>query len=185
MKASVVRNDLWTLGCVGKRGSGYSVENLAWHLHAFVDQDTCRIVTVEETPGSCAAIELLMPPDPFRVVARFAVAPSGVEGVRPVAELPALLRYTRVNIAVLAVSADSARAFADELLEGGVRSILNCSPVALRPPAGSAIWNIHPLVGLQTLALRSRNYTPDPSIEPPHMKLLRRRSARARIPAGA
>jgi len=76
----------------------------------------------------------------FRIEAAFDVDPSKVgwelEGVRiwPTAAIRQVVREKKIEIGVIAVPAAQAQRVAEELLEAGIRAILNFAPCVLKVP---------------------------------------------------
>jgi redox-sensing transcriptional repressor len=56
-----------------------------------------------------------------------------------------------IKIAIVAVPASAAQAVVDELVEGGVKSILNYAPITVTVPPGVHIQYIDPVIHLQRM----------------------------------
>jgi redox-sensing transcriptional repressor len=63
-----------------------------------------------------------------------------------------LIQEAGIKVAMLAVPAAQAQAVADQLVEAGVKAILNYAPITLNLPAGIRVSNIDPLIHLQRMA---------------------------------
>ncbi len=137
-----VRKDLAYFGQFGQRGVGYDVKTLdskmreilglhkAWKL-ALVGAGHLGTALLQYGGFSKAG---------FRVEAAFDVDPSKVgwelEGVR-IWATPAIrqvVREKKIEIGIIAVPASQAQRVADELVDAGIRAILNFAPCVLSVP---------------------------------------------------
>jgi len=71
--------------------------------------------------------------------------------VRPAEELPAAVRETGAQIAILAVPAEAAQQVAEDLVEVGIRAILNYAPMNLVLPPEIHVVYIDPITSLQSI----------------------------------
>jgi redox-sensing transcriptional repressor len=71
--------------------------------------------------------------------------------VRAIAGLSDYLKSRHVDIGIVAVPATAAGAIINDLIEGGVRSILNYAPTAVPVPERIQIKNIDPVLSLQSM----------------------------------
>ena len=76
---------------------------------------------------------------------------SGVP-IRHARELERLVERERIDIAVLAVPAESAQEVVDAVVGAGVKAILNFSPGILRVPKGVKLKNVDLTVSLESLS---------------------------------
>lgn len=137
--AAQIRKDLSYFGEFGVRGVGYDVKFLISELSRClgVDRDWNMIILGSGQLGSALARYQGFRDQGFKCVGMFDVeggaAGKTVAGhtVRPIEELRAFMRENDVQIAVLAVPAESALDVAALAAEGGVRGILNFAPVRL------------------------------------------------------
>jgi redox-sensing transcriptional repressor len=65
------------------------------------------------------------------------------------ARLAEAVRELGIKVAIVAVPASAAQAVVDELVQGGVRAILNYAPISVKAPPGVQVQYIDPLVHLQ------------------------------------
>ncbi|MGH9093635.1 MAG: redox-sensing transcriptional repressor Rex, partial [Acidimicrobiales bacterium] len=142
VNAAQVRKDLSHLGSYGVRGVGYDVEFLIQLINrrfGLTEDRAVAIVGVGNL-GQALANYGGFRDRGFRIVAAFDADPSklglhiGEARVQPVADLPAVCRERRVAIGVVATPSHAAQEVTDELIAGGVRSILNFAPVVLVAP---------------------------------------------------
>jgi redox-sensing transcriptional repressor len=71
--------------------------------------------------------------------------------VQPLNEMRESLRERKIQVAIIAVPASAAQSVADELVEGGVRAILNYAPTTLSVPPRVKVYHIDPVAGLQSM----------------------------------
>jgi len=76
---------------------------------------------------------------------------AGVE-VRPPEEMPDLVRAHEIQIGMICTPGAAAQGVADRMVESGIRSILNFSPVVITCPEGVSLRKVDLSVELQILA---------------------------------
>jgi len=74
--------------------------------------------------------------------------------VRPLTELVATVQKLKVQLGIIAVPSDTAQEVADQLVEAGVRGLLNFAPVSLRVPAEVALSAVDVAVQLEQLSFQ-------------------------------
>jgi len=72
--------------------------------------------------------------------------------IAPGEELVELVRRHHIQIGIIAVPSEAAQAVCDQLVEGGVRAIVNFAPAHLRVPAGIRLRHVDLAVELEALA---------------------------------
>jgi redox-sensing transcriptional repressor len=65
--------------------------------------------------------------------------------------IPTVIQDMGIQIAIIAVPADSAQQVADTLIEAGVRAILNYAPITLNVPPEVRVQYIDPVIYLQRM----------------------------------
>jgi redox-sensing transcriptional repressor len=96
----------------------------------------------------------------FRLVAVFDNDPGklgrklGGFTIQPLSDLAEAVRKQAVRLAILAVPADNAQDVADQLIEAGIRGLLNFAPVSLTVPAYVALQTVDMAVQLEQLAFQ-------------------------------
>lgn len=63
--------------------------------------------------------------------------------------MTAFIQQHHILVAMIAVPSSAAQAVADQLVEAGVRAILNYAPVTLSVPSSVRVENIDPVLHLQ------------------------------------
>lgn len=135
-----VRRDLACLGQTGRPGVGYQAAGLARRIRSALSLDrTWRLAIVGA--GKIGTALMGYPQfagGGFQVVAAFDVNPdlhgTTVAGVvvRPLDELAAAIHADQIELAVLAVPAGVAQDVATQLVDAGIRGILNFAPAPLQ-----------------------------------------------------
>jgi redox-sensing transcriptional repressor len=154
-----IRKDLSYFGRFGKQGRGYNVGRLMEELRQILGLDrTWTMVLIGVGALGRAILHYGgFEPQGFHVIEAFDANPEGVADqvgglrVRDVADLPAVLRTTRIDIGIVAVPAEHAQSVIQTLVEGGVKAILNYAPMAPQVPEGVHIRQIDPVLALQSM----------------------------------
>lgn len=71
--------------------------------------------------------------------------------VRPIQEMGKFLKKHNVKIGIIAVPAEAAQEVADQMVAGGIKSILNFAPVSLKHPSEVSIKHIDIAIELEKL----------------------------------
>jgi redox-sensing transcriptional repressor len=161
-----VRKDLSFFGSFGKRGLGYSVEELLRAIEEILGlhrQWNVALVGAGKI-GSALISYRNFQRRGFEIRAVFDSDPAKIGNLwdaRPVlpdAEMERVLREESINIVIVAVPADAAQSIVDRVVASGVRAILNFAPVRLRVPDDVALRNVDMVVEMEglTFALNSR-----------------------------
>lgn len=154
-----IRKDLSYFGRFGKQGRGYNVRRLAQELRQILGLDrqwSMILIGVGHLGQAILAYDGFRPQG-FIIVDAFDIDPAvvgkevGGLRVRHLAELRGYLEGRRVDIGIVAVPAAAAGEIITQLIEGGVRAILNYAPTAVPVPEGVQIKNIDPVLALQSM----------------------------------
>jgi redox-sensing transcriptional repressor len=161
-----VRKDLSLFGSFGKRGLGYSVQELLSRIRSILGlQSSWRVALVGAGKLGSALfsyrdfdargfnIRAVFDSDPRKVGTQW-----GGLSIRADEEIDTLVRAEEIDIAIVAVPADAAQQVVDRLVKAGVRGILNFAPARLKVPPGVALKNVDVTLELEGLsfALNSR-----------------------------
>ena len=164
-----IRKDLSYFGRFGKQGRGYSVVRLAEELRFILGLDRrWRVVVVGiGRLGRALSSYPGFEGQGFDIVGRYDTSPSIIGStldgntILDAADLEADLRKTPVDIGIVAVTAEAAQDVADTLVRGGLRAVLNYTPVRVQVPTGVELKHINPVLFLQSmtyhLKLRQRD----------------------------
>ncbi len=158
--AAQVRKDLSRFGTFGKRGLGYTVEDLEAQLRAILGlQRTWSVALVGAGRIGAALfgyesfreqgfyIEAVFDSDPAKVGQRW----DELE-VEPDAVLEKVVAERAIEIGVIAVPVEAAQRAVDRLVSAGVRGILNFAPTQLRVPPEVELKTVDMTVELEKLS---------------------------------
>jgi len=67
------------------------------------------------------------------------------------ANMKDMIRAKKIQVAIIAVAAPEAQHVADQVVEAGVRAILNYAPTTLSVPPKVKVYHIDPVAGLQSM----------------------------------
>lgn len=157
--ATQIRKDLSWFGGFGKQGSGYDVVHLLDQLNTILNLNRIwQVVLIGAGNLGKAVAEY----DGFRrkgfeICAVFDNEPDRIGKkvgnlvVQDVEGLESYIKDHNILIAALAVPAGAAPAVANQLVNAGVKAILNYAPVTLRLPEGVVVSYIDPVLALQRM----------------------------------
>jgi redox-sensing transcriptional repressor len=161
LNAAQIRKDLAYFGEFGVRGVGYYVKELKRHLRMILGLD--RTVRVAILGAGNLGLALADYPgfrqEGFAIVALFDTERSKIGrrskgGVRiyDISEFRKSVKRDSIDIAVVAVPADSAQGVVNTAVHAGIRAILNFSPGALKVPPEVKLKNVDLTVSLESLS---------------------------------
>jgi redox-sensing transcriptional repressor len=142
-----VRKDLAYFGQFGHPGIGYRVEELIAQVRHILGTDkTWNVLLVGAgNLGRALLAYKGFEAKGFALAAVFDNDPSkfgkkiGQYTIQPLSELSDTISKQLIRLAILAVPADVAQDVADQLVEAGIRGLLNFAPVSLTVPADVAL----------------------------------------------
>lgn len=161
LNAPQIRKDLAHFGEFGVRGVGYYVKELRRHLRQILglDRSLKVIIMGAGNLGMALADYPGFRHEGFDIVALFDTARERVgqysrSGViiRAPKDLRRIVERERIDIGVIAVPAASAQDVLDQLVDSGIRAILNFSSGALRVPAGVKMKHVDLTISLESLS---------------------------------
>ncbi len=161
LNAAQIRKDLAYFGEFGVRGVGYYVKELKRQLRAILGLD--RTVRVAILGAGNLGLALADYPgfrrEGFEIVALFDTERGkvgrrsrGGVSIYDSSEFRKLVKKERIDIAVVAVPADSAQAVVNAAVHAGIRAILNFSPGTLEVPPGVKLKHVDLTVSLESLS---------------------------------
>ena len=157
-----VRKDLAYFGQFGHPGIGYRVDDLIAQVRHILGTDkTWNVLLV----GAGNLGRALMSyrgfnNKGFNLVAVFDNDPAkigkkfGAFAIQPLAELQETIRKHAVRLAIMTVPAEVAQDVANQLVEAGVRGLLNFAPVSLQLPPEIALNAVDLAVSLEQLSFQ-------------------------------
>jgi redox-sensing transcriptional repressor len=161
LNAAQIRKDLAYFGEFGVRGVGYYVKELKRHLRAIIGLD--RPVRVAILGAGNLGLALADYPgfrqEGFVIVALFDTERAKIGrrskgGVRieDINDFQSIVKREAIDIAVVAVPAESAQRVVNTAVAAGIRAILNFSPGNFKVPPGAKLKNVDLTVSLESLS---------------------------------
>jgi redox-sensing transcriptional repressor len=160
LNSAQVRKDLAYFGEFGVRGIGYYVVGLKAELQKILglDREWSVVLVGFGNLGSALFHYKAFARQGFRVVAIVDENPAKIG--REVERVPVIasrdmvreVKARGIQIAILAVPAESAQAVTDELVAAGIRAVLNFAPTRLKVPRDVRLKNVDLSIELETLS---------------------------------
>ncbi|GAB4428078.1 MAG: redox-sensing transcriptional repressor Rex [Chloroflexi bacterium OHK40] len=157
--AAQIRKDLSYFGEFGKQGIGYDVEKLLNHIERILGLThkwPVVLVGVGSLGQAIARYEGFHSQG-LQIVGLFDADPAKVGQqigdltIQDFSQLRAVIREHHARLAIIAVPATVAQSVADQLVEAGVRAILNYAPVVLQTPEDVWVRYIDPVAVLHSM----------------------------------
>ena len=154
-----IRRDFSYFGSLGKRGYGYDVKNLLSFFKKILNQDTLTNVALVGVGnlGHALLNYNFKRSNNIRISCAFDINPEitgkitqGVP-VYSMDEMKQQIADQQIRIAILTVPQATAQKTADEMIEAGIKGIMNFTPIRLSAPNGVRIQNVDLATELQTL----------------------------------
>lgn len=159
LNSAQVRKDLAYFGEFGVRGIGYYVSGLKAELQRILGLDREWPVALVGfgNLGSALYHYKGFARQGFRIVVIFDDDPAKVGRdvgvpVQPTSALAREVKARGVQMAIVAVPAESAQAVTDQLVAAGIRAILNFAPTRLRVPRDVRLKDVDLSIELETLS---------------------------------
>jgi redox-sensing transcriptional repressor len=159
ISAAQIRKDLSQFGEFGKQGTGYQIayliEQLRQILH--VDHDWDIVVVGAGELGSAVAsykgfnnrgfkVAMIFDNDPAKIG-----CPVGPFFVQDAAHMVEAIQTAGIKVAMITTPAAEAQNVASQLVEGGVKAILNYAPISINVPPDVRVQYIDPSLHLQRM----------------------------------
>jgi len=159
ISAAQIRKDLSQFGEFGKQGTGYNIAFLVGKLREILQVEHVWDVVLigMGDMGHALARYQGFSDRGFRVAMVFDNDPLkvgqqvGEYVVRDARELGKAIREAGIKVAMVCVPAGVAQAVTTQLVEAGVKAILNYAPISLSVPAGVRVQYLDPSIGLQRM----------------------------------
>jgi redox-sensing transcriptional repressor len=157
-----VRKDLAYFGQFGHPGIGYRVDDLIGQVKHILGTDKVWNVLLVGAGNLGRALLAYrgFASKGFRLVAVFDNDPGkvgkrqGSFAVQPIDQLEETIRRENIRLAMLAVPADVAQEVADQVIEAGIRGLLNFAPVSITVPPHIALNSVDLAVQLEQLSFQ-------------------------------
>jgi len=159
ISSAQIRKDLSHFGEFGKQGTGYEIQYLKEQLRKIlkVEREWDVALVGAGDLGNAIAHYANFDGNAFHIVAVFDSDPRkigtkmGRFQILDSESIPQVIQAMNIQIAIIAVPADSAQRVADTLIEAGIRAILNYAPITLNVPPEVRVQYIDPVVHLQRM----------------------------------
>jgi len=145
-----VRKDLTYFGQFGLRGTGYPIRELHQELKKILGLDKFWKVIIAGAGNLGTAllgyegfkkrgflIKGIFDRDPFKIGKKI-----GNIRVSNISRMREFIKKENIDIGILVVTAESAQEVADKMVEGGIKAIINFTPVHLSLPSAIKINNV-------------------------------------------
>jgi redox-sensing transcriptional repressor len=157
-----VRKDLAYFGQFGQPGVGYKVEQLVGQVRRIMGTDRTWNVALVGAGNLGRALLAYkgFASKGFQIAAVFDADPAkagrrqGTLLVQPMEELAATVAQHQIRLAIMAVPGDAAQELADQLVQVGVRGLLNFAPTSITVPPEIALNSVDLAVQLEQLSFQ-------------------------------
>lgn len=159
ISAAQIRKDLSQFGEFGKQGTGYTIEYLSDQLKKILNLEKVwdiAIVGAGDVGHALANyngfvdrgfhITMIFDNDPAKIGKKLASYT-----VQDSKNMVAAIREAGIKVAMLTVPAAHAQHVTDELIQAGVKAILNYAPIRLNTPVDVKVQHIDPAIHLQRM----------------------------------
>lgn len=169
--SATIRRDFSYFGELGKRGYGYDVESLLEFFGKILTEDRLTNVALIGVGnlGNALLNYGFHQGNNIRISAAFDVKEDLVgrivEGipVYPMSDMIEQIKQQQIEIAIMTVPSSAAQDVANQLIEAGVRGIMNFTPVRLTTPKHVQVQSVNLTHELQTLIYFLNHYGEDQS----------------------
>lgn len=159
ISSAQIRKDLSHFGEFGKQGMGYDIAYLRDQLKSILQVDRLwdmvlvgagdlghAIVHYGGFEGRGFRVACVCDSNPQKIGRRL-----GHLEILDTAHLAEIVQQREIKIAIVAVPADAAQIVVDQLVEGGVKAILNYAPITVTVPSGVRVQYFDPSIHLQRM----------------------------------
>jgi redox-sensing transcriptional repressor len=159
ISAAQIRKDLSQFGEFGKQGTGYQVEFLIKKLKQIIHVDAIWDVIIigagdighgiARYPGfgnQGFRVSGVFDNNPYKIGTKI-----GDFTVQDIASMAEIIKSKHIEIAMIAVPASQAQKVADDLIQAGIKAILNYAPITINVPCEIQIQYIDPVMHLQKM----------------------------------
>ena len=159
ISAAQIRKDLSQFGEFGKQGTGYRIEYLGEQIRQILNVARVWDIAVVGAGdiGSAVARYQGFEDRGFRVAMVFDASPAKIGAqvgsfiVQDSAAMVEVISQAGIQVAMIAVPANHAQEVADQLVEAGIKAILNYAPITLNVPSDVHVQYIDPATHLQRM----------------------------------
>ncbi|MBM3710168.1 MAG: redox-sensing transcriptional repressor Rex [Actinobacteria bacterium] len=153
INSAEVRRDLIYFGLKGKRGVGFSIVELIINFNKILgyNEKVCIALVGAGNLGRAILNYKMLNRFGFKIENVFDNDPSKVgktisgNKVKDISELKSIVNQKGINIAILAVSEDSAQEVTDMLVDAGIKVIINYTSVPIKVPENVNVQTTDPI----------------------------------------
>jgi len=157
--SATIRRDFSYFGALGKRGYGYDVESLMNFFSKKLNQDRLTNVALIGVGnlGQALLNYNFRRNNNIRISAGFDVNEKLIGTIHQsvpiyhVDDMVEQLKMQQIDVAILTVPSEIAQEMTDRLVEGGVKGIMNFTPIRVTVPSHIRVHNVDLTNELQTL----------------------------------
>jgi redox-sensing transcriptional repressor len=159
ISAAQIRKDLSQFGEFGKQGTGYNIAFLVGKLREILKVEhvwDVALVGMGDMGHALARYQGFSDRG-FRVAMVFDNDPAKIGEqvgefiVKDARELGTTIQEAGIRVAMVCVPAAAAQAVTAQLVQAGVKAILNYAPISLSVPTGVRVHYLDPSIGLQRM----------------------------------
>lgn len=170
LNSAQIRKDLACFGEFGTRGVGYSVDELREHLKKILGlgRDYRIGIIGAGRIGTAIADYYAINRTNFQVVALFDSDPSKIGKkinkieVSDVKNFSYAAKRDNIEIAIIAVPAEKARAVLEKIVKAGIKAVLNVAPVPLTAAEDVKVKSVDLTISLESLSF---HLSSEPGVE--------------------
>ncbi|HEV8592582.1 MAG TPA: redox-sensing transcriptional repressor Rex [Pyrinomonadaceae bacterium] len=160
LNSAQIRKDLANFGEFGRRGVGYDVRLLRDHLIKILGLDqTHRVCIVGSGRMGTALADYYNLASPcFKVAGLFDIdkkkigkKTGGIE-ICDIKDFSAIVKRDKIEVAVIAVPAEHAQAVLDQVVEAGIKAVMNLAPVSLKADSNVKLKTVDLTRSLESLS---------------------------------
>jgi redox-sensing transcriptional repressor len=159
ISSAQIRKDLSHFGGFGKQGTGYQIAYLVEQLRQVlkVNREWEVVLVGAGDLGRALAHYKGFSNRGFRIAHVFDSAPDkigknlGDFTIEPMDQMREIIQANEIRIAMIAVPAEKAQEVANNLIEAGIRAILNYAPINLNVPPNVHVQYIDPVLHMQRM----------------------------------
>lgn len=166
LNSAQIRKDLACFGEFGTRGVGYDVTRLKQQLVQELGIDRTRNVIIAGAGnlGMALADYAGFNSNGFHIIGMIDSDPTKIGRtsragipVLPADRLPELVKKNRVEIGIIAVTAEAAQVVHDTFADAGLQAILNFAPVQLKLRPSVKVRSVDLRINLESLSFHLKN----------------------------
>lgn len=170
VKSELVRKDFSDFGIRGNQRAGYQIDHLLSEIEIIFRQTQMSniILVGMGNIGQALANYNWLNQRNINIVATFDIDPSKQRKraetiIYPMSRLKEIIDRFKVKVAIIAVPEISAQEVGTQLVEAGIRGIVNFAPVILKVPAHVVVNNVNLYDEVESVFywIESKNHQPD------------------------